>query len=87
MRQLLEPWLALRDNATPAGPAGAPEDANGSCPICYAVLHETSLELPRVECPTCHKNFHATCLYRWFASEQKQNSTSGNHCPICQCEV
>jgi hypothetical protein len=50
-------------------------------------VHDTSLELPRLECPTCHKNFHATCLYRWFASEQKNKSTPDNLCPLCQCAV
>lgn len=87
MRKLLDPWLALCDEGGATGPAGAPGDPDGSCPICYAVVHDTSLELPRLECPTCSKNFHATCLYRWFASEQKKSSTLDNLCPLCQCAV
>ena len=32
------------------------------CFICYAVIHATNLELPRVPCGTCKKKFHGACL-------------------------
>ena len=32
------------------------------CFICYAVIHATSYDLPRVPCRTCKKKFHSSCL-------------------------
>ena len=32
------------------------------CFICYAVIHATSYNLPRVPCRTCKKKFHSACL-------------------------
>ncbi|KAL8578088.1 hypothetical protein ACOMHN_055408 [Nucella lapillus] len=48
------------------------------CFICYAVIHATSLDLPRVRCSTCKKKFHSACLYKWLNSSQKST------CPLCR---
>ena len=48
------------------------------CPICYAVLHMTTSQLPRMACKTCKHKFHSACLYKWFNTSHKSN------CPLCQ---
>ncbi|XP_076444404.1 E3 ubiquitin-protein ligase listerin-like isoform X2 [Babylonia areolata] len=48
------------------------------CYICYAVIHATNLDLPRIPCGTCKKKFHSSCLYKWLNSSQ--NAT----CPLCR---
>jgi hypothetical protein len=48
------------------------------CPICYAVLHMTTNQLPRMACKTCKHKFHSACLYKWFNTSHKSN------CPLCQ---
>ena len=48
------------------------------CPICYAIVHQTTRQLPKLECKTCHNHFHSACLYKWFSSSQKST------CPLCQ---
>lgn len=32
------------------------------CMVCYAVVHGTNFQLPRVQCRTCKKKFHSACL-------------------------
>ena len=48
------------------------------CPICYVIVHPATRQLPKLECRTCAKKFHAACLYKWFNSGQKST------CPMCQ---
>ncbi|KAK7480178.1 hypothetical protein BaRGS_00028563 [Batillaria attramentaria] len=48
------------------------------CMICFAVVHGTNFQLPRLQCRTCKKKFHSACLYKWFNTSQ--NST----CPLCR---
>ncbi|KAG5681757.1 hypothetical protein PVAND_011166 [Polypedilum vanderplanki] len=48
------------------------------CYVCYSVLHQENLQLPRLACKTCKKKFHSTCLYRWFTS------SNGSTCPLCR---
>ena len=48
------------------------------CPICYSILHNKLHVLPNLQCRTCKNKFHSNCLFKWFASSQK------NKCVICQ---
>ena len=48
------------------------------CYICYSVLHGSSYQLPRKQCRTCRKRFHAECLYRWF------DTSNNSACPLCR---
>ena len=64
--------LLFRDNVN------AVFDGVEECPICYAIVHQTTRQIPKLECKTCHNKFHAPCLYKWFNSSQK------NTCPLCQ---
>ncbi len=32
------------------------------CMICFAVIHGTNCQLPKLQCRTCKKKFHAACL-------------------------
>eukprot|EP00884_Botryococcus_braunii_P021995 jgi/Botrbrau1/847/Bobra.0352s0041.1 len=48
------------------------------CLICYSIVSPVNQELPRQTCRQCSKNFHGTCLYKWFRSAGKSN------CPHCQ---
>ena len=47
------------------------------CVICYAIVSSAGL-LPRLNCRTCSKSFHNTCLFTWFRSAGKST------CPHCQ---
>jgi hypothetical protein len=48
------------------------------CTICYAVVHDRTRQLPKVQCKQCKNRFHAPCLRKWFTS-------SGNAtCPLCR---
>lgn len=48
------------------------------CYVCYSVIHQENLQLPRITCKTCRKKFHSSCLYRWFTSSNKST------CPLCR---
>lgn len=48
------------------------------CTICYAVVHGTNFQLPRLQCRTCRKKFHSACLYKWF------NTSQNSSCPLCR---
>eukprot|EP00762_Andalucia_godoyi_P004569 ANDGO_05134.mRNA.1 E3 ubiquitin-protein ligase listerin len=48
------------------------------CPICYSVLHTSSKQLPKVDCPQCHHKFHSACLRKWFSSSDQAT------CPLCR---
>eukprot|EP00736_Rhodelphis_marinus_P002009 Rmarinus@m.24436 len=48
------------------------------CPVCYCVLHVTTLQLPKMPCRTCRYKYHSACLYKWF--QTSRNST----CPTCK---
>ncbi|KAL7037401.1 hypothetical protein ACKWTF_009198 [Chironomus riparius] len=48
------------------------------CYVCYSVIHQENLQLPRNTCKTCKKKFHSSCLYRWFTSSNKST------CPLCR---
>lgn len=50
------------------------------CMICYYILHNTTLKLPKVSCHTCRKKFHSACLYKWF------HSINNTKCPLCRNE-
>ncbi|XP_054722695.1 E3 ubiquitin-protein ligase listerin-like [Uloborus diversus] len=50
------------------------------CMICYYILHNATLKLPKLSCHTCRKKFHSACLYKWFHTSN--NST----CPLCRNE-
>ncbi|GIY92147.1 e3 ubiquitin-protein ligase listerin [Caerostris extrusa] len=50
------------------------------CMICYYILHNSTLKLPKLSCHVCRKKFHSACLYKWFR-------TSNNFtCPLCRNE-
>ncbi|XXQ34739.1 Ring finger domain containing protein [Plasmodiophora brassicae] len=49
------------------------------CPICYAVVHAVTDQVPRLACRVCKHRFHSACLYKWFAS-----SATGATCPLCR---
>jgi hypothetical protein len=34
------------------------------CPICYYIVHQTNQSLPKLQCRTCRKKFHAQCRYK-----------------------
>jgi hypothetical protein len=48
------------------------------CYVCYSVIHQENLQLPKLTCKTCKKKFHSSCLYRWFTSSNKST------CPLCR---
>ena len=48
------------------------------CPICYSIVHATNHSIPKMKCKTCRKQYHRTCLHKWFSSSHKSN------CPMCQ---
>ena len=48
------------------------------CLICYTIVAASNGKLPKLQCHTCSKRFHAACLYKWFQSSGKSN------CPHCQ---
>ena len=64
--------MLFRDNVN------AVFDGVEECPICYAIVHQTTRQIPKLECRTCHNKFHAPCLYKWFSTSHK------NKCPLCQ---
>ena len=73
---MLDPWLtsdAHDDVLTTEEP----------CPICLAVVHTPSRQLPRVQCATCRNGFHANCIYRWLEHGRTRGEESGR-CPMCR---
>ena len=50
------------------------------CLICYSELHCTTWDLPRKQCRTCKKPFHADCIARWFTTY----AGFGRKCPYCR---
>ncbi|CAH1799497.1 unnamed protein product [Owenia fusiformis] len=48
------------------------------CMICFAVIHMTTCQLPKLQCKTCKKKFHSACLYKWF------NTSNNSTCPLCR---
>ena len=88
VRRLLEPWLAGEADADAAAAAGG-SDAPSECAICLACEHQTTAQLPCVECSTCHNKLHAACIYRWFrslAAEQRSEAEQPPPatCPLCR---
>ena len=43
------------------------------CLICYTIVAASNGKLPKLQCHTCSKRFHAACLYKWFQSSGKSN--------------
>ena len=84
-----QPWLTAELDAllSPWQPVGAAEAASdgappAECGICFARLHPTTHQLPRLACatPSCACVCHAACLARWFATDVGQKHA----CPFCQ---
>ena len=84
-----QPWLTAELDAllSPWQPVGAAEAASdgappAECGICFAQLHPTTHQLPRLACatPSCACVCHAACLARWFATDVGQKHA----CPFCQ---
>jgi len=54
-------------------------DGIEECMICFSVVHGSSTQsLPKLACKTCHKKFHAECLYKWF------DTSNQSTCPLCR---
>nr|XP_026692800.1 E3 ubiquitin-protein ligase listerin [Ciona intestinalis] len=49
------------------------------CMICFSVVHgSNSQSLPKLQCKTCKKKYHAECLYKWF------DTSNQSTCPLCR---
>ena len=49
------------------------------CMICFSVVHGTNTHsLPKLQCRTCRKKYHAECLYKWF------DTSNQSTCPLCR---
>nr|KAG5694502.1 hypothetical protein BaRGS_014233 [Batillaria attramentaria] len=61
------------------------------CMICFAVVHGTNFQLPRLQCRTCKKKFHSACLAAKQAmknlshqSSEKASSSRTSCLPVVQ---
>ena len=49
------------------------------CMICFSIVHSSNAQsLPKLQCKTCRKKYHAECLYRWF------DTSNQSTCPLCR---
>ncbi|XP_065833496.1 E3 ubiquitin-protein ligase listerin-like [Oscarella lobularis] len=48
------------------------------CMICFSVIHGSNCSIPKLQCRTCKKKFHAACLYKWFST------SNASSCPLCR---
>nr|CAB3263566.1 E3 ubiquitin-protein ligase listerin-like [Phallusia mammillata] len=57
-------------------------DGLEECMICFSVVHGSNAQsLPKLECKTCHKKYHAECLYKWF------DTSNQSTCPLCRAPM
>ncbi|KAG0649365.1 RING-type E3 ubiquitin transferase listerin [Hyphodiscus hymeniophilus] len=47
------------------------------CAICYSII-SSDRKMPDKRCQTCKNLFHASCLFKWFASSNQST------CPLCR---
>jgi hypothetical protein len=47
------------------------------CAICYSII-SSDKKMPDKRCQTCKNLFHASCLFKWFASSNQST------CPLCR---
>jgi hypothetical protein len=47
------------------------------CAICYSII-SSDRKMPDKRCQTCRNLFHASCLFKWFASSNQST------CPLCR---
>ncbi|ORZ38416.1 hypothetical protein BCR44DRAFT_157690 [Catenaria anguillulae PL171] len=48
------------------------------CAICWSIVGVSCKTLPTKPCRTCKKQFHGSCLYKWFKSSPQST------CPLCR---
>ena len=54
-------------------------DGLEECMICFSIVHGTNARsLPKLQCKTCRKKYHAECLYKWF------DTSNQSTCPLCR---
>ena len=54
-------------------------DGLEECMICFSIVHGTNARsLPKLQCRTCRKKYHAECLYKWF------DTSNQSTCPLCR---
>ena len=57
-------------------------DGLEECMICFSIVHGSNAQsLPKLECKTCHKKYHAECLYKWF------DTSNQSTCPLCRAPM
>ncbi|KAH8592873.1 hypothetical protein B0O99DRAFT_547891 [Bisporella sp. PMI_857] len=49
----------------------------GECAICYSLI-SSDKKMPDKGCHTCKNLFHASCLFKWFATSNQST------CPLCR---
>ena len=54
-------------------------DSLEECMICFSIVHGSNARsLPKLQCKTCRKKYHAECLYKWF------DTSNQSTCPLCR---
>uniref|UniRef100_H2YUW7 E3 ubiquitin-protein ligase listerin n=1 Tax=Ciona savignyi TaxID=51511 RepID=H2YUW7_CIOSA len=57
-------------------------DGLEECMICFSVVHGSNAQsLPKLQCRTCRKKYHAECLYKWF------DTSNQSTCPLCRAPM